>query len=524
MSSFLFINPYIIYNIMLLWSQKIRDVLLDVESGRYQLILLIFGMIKNLYLFYWNFFLIRTLLVHYSTLPFLFILGLNELLLCADLMALNKILKVSASMRYGDFPSEKRVLSRIKTDPEHRLVYAKIISTIQIRKKMLTLFNSLPKSVQTRILWEWSFEEVLTELFIEFEISPSFLSWCKQVMQVTKRTLEVKYMRREIFLQDISPIFHTPNEKIRTLLYLIPAKLRYIDFKSYKIEIHIADVLHFARTHAKWEESTTPFELGHVNFWKKYCEYRGLSRAMMHVMDKEFTLCEGVGVNDEFVRKVQFREISRLNRFTTEEELEAIIDVVLTSLIHDSNMKVFVINNYLKLVLNFGLTKIFVNNRYFDHCKYLLLHIPIENSEKYEDMSSIDEASEILNKDLELSSPYKYHITPQEEFWGHCSNIQAWVENKYDTRILHSNLAFPLLKRLVAAGDPLAKRVFKEEIVKRLIHGYFPVVLYLLEEDYLQFFSQEEIRMILVELVEKDKFDILALIEEMSNIKCKNYL
>ncbi len=342
-------------------------------------------------------------------------------------------------------------------------------------------------------------------------------------MRLTKRSLVIKYLRQLIHVQNIEPLFHTSNEKITTLLYLIPAKLRNIEFKSYKIEIHIADVLYLARTHAKWEESTTSFELGHVNFWKRYCEYRGLSRAMMHIMDKDFNLYEGVGVNDKFVRRVQFREISKLNRFATEEELEAIIDVVLTSLIHDSNMKMFVINKYLKLVLNYGSTKIFVNNRYFDHCKYLLLQIPIDNNEKYEDITSIDEASEILNNVLELNRPYKYHITPQEEFWGHCSNLQAWYEHNYDTRILHSNLAFPLLKRLVEAGDPLAKRVFKEEIVKRFIHGYLPVILYLLEGDYLKCFSQEEIRMILLELVEKEKFEIIALIEEVSKIKYKNY-
>ena len=70
-------------------------------------------------------------------------------------------------------------------------------------------------------------------------------------------------------------------------------------------------------------------------------------------------------------------------------------------------------------------------------------------------------------------------ITPKQEFWGHCSNIQAWVECEYDTRLLHSNLSFPLLKALSDAGDQLALIRFKEEIALRLEGGYFPVILYL---------------------------------------------
>ncbi len=52
-------------------------------------------------------------------------------------------------------------------------------------------------------------------------------------------------------------------------------------------------------------------------------------------------------------------------------------------------------------------------------------------------------------------------ILPIKEFWGHCSNLQAWAEYGYDTRLLHPNLAFPLLEKLATVGDPIAKKVFK---------------------------------------------------------------
>jgi len=71
-------------------------------------------------------------------------------------------------------------------------------------------------------------------------------------------------------------------------------------------------------------------------------------------------------------------------------------------------------------------------------------------------------------------------------------NLQAWVENNYDTRLLHSNLAFPLLKKLVDAGDKLAKAVFKEEVIERLMDGNLNTILFILDQGYLDKFLKEE--------------------------------
>lgn len=73
------------------------------------------------------------------------------------------------------------------------------------------------------------------------------------------------------------------------------------------------------------------------------------------------------------------------------------------------------------------------------------------------------------------------------------TKLQAWYEQDYDTRLLHSNLAFPLLKKLTYCGDPFAKKVFKEEIAKRLESGFLPVVLYLIKEGYLSYLNAEEL-------------------------------
>jgi len=83
-------------------------------------------------------------------------------------------------------------------------------------------------------------------------------------------------------------------------------------------------------------------------------------------------------------------------------------------------------------------------------------------------------------------------ITPEQEFWGHCSNLQAWYEHDYDTRLLHSNLAFPLLKALVDAGDTKAKAILKMEIGERFESGHPNVIISILSAKLLDYLSLEE--------------------------------
>ena len=143
-------------------------------------------------------------------------------------------------------------------------------------------------------------------------------------------------------------------------------------------------------------------------------------------------------------------------------------------------MKEFKINELLSLRLEVGKTNIYVNNKLFNHCKYLLLNLPFSTIQITEEITSIDEAAEKLDKSLEPGYNQAIYIPPEIEFWGHCSNIQVWYENNYDSRFIHSNLAFPLLKKLTEAGDRVAKKVFKDEIAIRFESGHLPIVQYLL--------------------------------------------
>ena len=153
----------------------------------------------------------------------------------------------------------------------------------------------------------------------------------------------------------------------------------------------------------------------------------------------------------------------------------------------------FIINNYLKLLLEENQTNIYVGGRLFRQCKYLMLNLPIANIRDFDSIESIDEVTEKLDSSMEGRGRYKYKISPETEFWAHCSNLQMWYEHNYDTNLLHRNLAFPLLKALTTEGDPLAKKVFKEEIARRFESGYPPVVLYLINQRYLEFLNKEEL-------------------------------
>lgn len=158
-------------------------------------------------------------------------------------------------------------------------------------------------------------------------------------------------------------------------------------------------------------------------------------------------------------------------------------------------MKEFKVNDFLSLKLEDGETNIYVNGEIFDQCKYLMVNIPIENPERFEVIESIDEAADMLgwtNERQKGAEGVEYDIDPETEFWGHCSNLQTWYEHDYDTRLLHSYLAFPLLKKLTDVRDPLAMRVFKGEIVKRLESGYPTVIELIIQEGYLEYFNRAE--------------------------------
>ncbi len=154
--------------------------------------------------------------------------------------------------------------------------------------------------------------------------------------------------------------------------------------------------------------------------------------------------------------------------------------------------KEFQINRYLTLKLENKITNIYVLGKVFAQCKFLLLNIPIDKVSEFDNIESIDEAAERLDHKLEFHSKSKINISPETEFWGHCSNLQAWVEYYYNPRLLHSNLAFPLLRRLTDVEDPIAKKVFKHEVLLRFESFNPSTQQFLIKNGYLEYFDKQE--------------------------------
>jgi len=193
-------------------------------------------------------------------------------------------------------------------------------------------------------------------------------------------------------------------------------------------------------------------------------------------------------------------------------------------LLYKKAQSTYRVNSFITLKLENNQTNIYVKNELFNQCKYLLLNIPTNKVKDYDYIDSIDEAAEInkLSKALEGGRKRKkFDINAETEFWGHCSNIQAWAEHKYDTRLLHRNLAFPLLKKLAEVGDPLAKKGFRQEILKRLSSGHSTVITYLADMGYLENITEDDYQ----ELLDKPDYNMTEnIIRGLANPKHSKYV
>jgi hypothetical protein len=170
-------------------------------------------------------------------------------------------------------------------------------------------------------------------------------------------------------------------------------------------------------------------------------------------------------------------------------------------------MKEFYVNEYITLKLKNGKTIIYVAGERFRQCKYLLINIPTEKIGLYEEFKSIDEVAKKLDPSLEDQNQRIRNISPETEFWAHSSNLQTWYESGYNPDLLHSNIAFPLLKKLTDAGDQLSKQVFIEEITKRIITGHIRVIEFFFEENCIEYLDKNTLQFLIREIKE-DKFNL----------------
>ncbi|MHA1997719.1 MAG: hypothetical protein ACTSU9_06335 [Promethearchaeota archaeon] len=113
-------------------------------------------------------------------------------------------------------------------------------------------------------------------------------------------------------------------------------------------------------------------------------------------------------------------------------------------------------------------------------CKHIVMDLDPSSVEAVADAGSMDEIMMILRKREKRWYDFKRKsklITAEEAFHVHCSNIQAWVEHGYDTRLMDSALAFPILEALSKAGDAQAFEVLKRDVKDRLSSGYLNALI-----------------------------------------------
>jgi Leucine-rich repeat (LRR) protein len=159
------------------------------------------------------------------------------------------------------------------------------------------------------------------------------------------------------------------------------------------------------------------------------------------------------------------------------------------------------INKFIELRLEGKETVIYLNGNKYIQCKMILKNFHVDDLIHIKDYNSIDAL--LQNFDTDLTNSY-HNISPKEEFWAHCSNLEVWSENMYDTQLLHFNLAFPLLKELAKLGDVNARKIFREEIGKRITSGDLKTVKYLILENYIENLTDEETEFIFRELKNLD--------------------
>lgn len=174
--------------------------------------------------------------------------------------------------------------------------------------------------------------------------------------------------------------------------------------------------------------------------------------------------------------------------------------------------KVFKLNRYLSVRFKGEETVIYVKRKPFITSKYLFMNATIQETvESFDYYDSIDDMSKDLDSRLERElTREEVGLLPKEEFWGHCSNLQVWVERNYNSCLLHRNLAFPLLNQLTKVGDAKARELFLLEVARRFNSRCPTVQKFLILEDYLLHLDSSTIEELIDYVDDKKVLEVLS--------------
>jgi hypothetical protein len=242
---------------------------------------------------------------------------------------------------------------------------------------------------------------------------------------------------------------------------------------------------------------------------KRFISTRVASELQQELMKKNINRLYKIISVDQGDEPVEFLEEFNLESMEVEERLadmRFILETEKNKKKKEKNYpeeKEYRINKYIKLKLIRGQTIIFLDDKPFHQCKYLLLNLTKKDFKNFDHIESIDEAFEIYNKMDKKHEIEHDLLDPESEFLGHCSNLQAWYEHDYDLRILHSSLSIPLLKKMAFLGDKKALIRLKEEIATRIASGNYNTIIFYLNEQYFPLFTTEELEAMFEDWLEK---------------------
>ncbi len=114
---------------------------------------------------------------------------------------------------------------------------------------------------------------------------------------------------------------------------------------------------------------------------------------------------------------------------------------------------------------------------------------------------SMDEIVEELDNIIGIHGRDDTNFDPEVVFYFHYLYLKLWADSEYNAELIHRYDAFQLLESLYYAKDPIARKVFRGEIVKRFLSGKVYVVNFLFPH-YASWLSCEDIKYI----IEKAEF------------------
>ncbi|MFX0072102.1 MAG: hypothetical protein ACFFAO_13520 [Candidatus Hermodarchaeota archaeon] len=152
------------------------------------------------------------------------------------------------------------------------------------------------------------------------------------------------------------------------------------------------------------------------------------------------------------------------------------------------------INDFITLRLENNKVSIYIKGKKAVHFRSTSLRIPFLKSNSNINRNVIYEPR--FQNSLYLQKSNYLDIPPEIMFWTLSSKIQRWVEHNYKNQLLYFKLSFTLLRKLNESGDPIAKKVMKEEIGKAFEQGNASTIAFLMSNFFLDYLSLEEIKTI----------------------------